>query len=272
MTALRGRVSETRARQPEANYLRALGMASAAAGPGGLVVLDGPGLQTTSPLNFTEGQLLDADIASTVEKLAQSGNLPDLHGRRVLLVSLGYTVDPQADIRQNGQSHLMELWQRIAERAGAESVQVIDVPNTNPSATGLPRVSPVPLPPEYSPRCNTETIFTDDSPVGFRPNSTKFLDKSRATDRLSGIGRWLADHAGAHAKVTGSIAHYGSNNPHGLSEGRAMHVREILLQQGAADSQITAVGAGWGPFPDASAGPDARSDPRNRRVTIELTC
>jgi OmpA-OmpF porin, OOP family len=272
VAALRERMSQTHAQQPQTDYLRAAGLASASAGPGGLVVIDGSGLQTKPPLDFPQGRLLDGSITSTVETLARSGDLPDLRGRRVLLVGLGYTVAPQDDIGQNGQSHLIELWQRIAERAGATQVRVLDVPNTKPSVPGLPPVTRVPVPSRPAPRCNTESIFPDDGPVGFRPNGSEFTDPAGATKRLSDIGAWLVDHPRAHANVTGSVAHYGRNDPHGLSEGRAERVRDVLTGQGATDAQIASAGSGWGPFPDPNAAPDSRSDARNRRVTIELVC
>ena len=79
----RGILGATRAKEPEANPLQALVLASHAAGPGGPVVLIDSGLQTVAPLDFRAPGLLDADPDAVVKALSDSGYLPDLSGHTV---------------------------------------------------------------------------------------------------------------------------------------------------------------------------------------------
>jgi OOP family OmpA-OmpF porin len=273
--AVRGMVGRTAALQPESNPLEALGKAAAAAGPGGTVALIDSGLQTVAPLDFRQPGLLAADPDTVVAALARDGQLPDLHGRKVVLAGIGYTTEPQTALDENRRSHLIELWQKIVTRAGAESVEPVIAPDTTPSRDGLPTVATVTVPPpgQLDLGCNTDVAFTDNGPVGFRANSTEFADSTAAHGVLAKIARWLAGTPAAHADVVGSIAHYGTDDGNsGLSRSRAERVAAVLVKQGAESDQVVAEGIGWGPFPSKSAPPDDLSDSRNRRVVVRLLC
>jgi outer membrane protein OmpA-like peptidoglycan-associated protein len=131
----------------------------------------------------------------------------------------------------------------------------------------------VPPPDNLSVGCNTESILSDDGAVGFEKKSTTFRDEAGARRVLAKFATWLRETSGARATVVGSIAHYGQDEgDSGLSRDRAVRVRNVLVTLGARPEQVTARGAGWGPFPDKQAPPDAISDSRNRRVVIRLSC
>lgn len=274
MNAVADQVSHVRAIEPEADPLKALGIAAASAGPGGTVVLLDSGLQTVAPLNFTVSGVLDTDADDIVNQLAKAGQLPDLEKRTVVLTGIGYTAPPQVSLDQARRSRLVDLWTTIAKRAGATSVVVSSTPNTGPSVDGGPAVTPVPVPPPVSvhPGCNTQAIFADSGAVGFVPDSTEFRDPSAARNALAEFGRWLGNNSAARATVTGSIAHYGANDPNGLSLARAQRVRDMLIATGSSAGQITAVGMGWGPYPARDAAPGEPYDQRNRRVVVNLSC
>jgi outer membrane protein OmpA-like peptidoglycan-associated protein len=275
LAAVRSRMAELAAAAAEANPLEALSTASHAAGPGGTVVLIDSGLQTAAPLDFRKPGLLEADIDSVVTAMAKTKDLPDLRHQKVILAGIGYTAPPQAPLDESQRAHLIELWQRLATAAGASPVVVVTKPATTPSATGLPKVSlaPVPPPGELNLGCNTQSTLPDDGPVGFQPDRTDFADAAAARAALADFATWLARNPTAEGVVTGSTAHYGTDaGKGGLSQARADRVRSLLIDLGARPNQVTAVGMGWGPFPTKTAPPDPISDPRNRRVVIQLIC
>ena len=274
LNAVASQISAVRANSPEANPLKALALAAASAQDGGTVVLLDSGLQTVAPLNFTVEGVLDTDPDDVVEQLARAGQLPNLSGRAVVLIGIGYTAAPQASLDEARRTRLVELWTKLAQRAGASSVVVSDTPNTESAVPGVPEVTPVAVPPVVSvhPGCNTQAIFADSGAVGFVPDSTEFRDPAAARGALTEFGRWLGENPTARSTVVGSVAHYGANTTGGLSLARAHCVRDVLIQTGAQAAQITAVGMGWGPFPTRTGPPGAPHDERNRRVVVELTC
>jgi len=272
--AVRQRTVELAARQPESNPLDALSVAAAAAGPNGTVVLIDSGLQTVAPLDFRDPELFAADADRVVSALDRAGMLPDLQGKKIILAGVGYTAEPQAALSAYQRVHLIELWGRIASAAGAASVQPIGTPSTEPAAAGLPSVSTVPIPDSgvLDLGCDTESILSDDGPVGFQPGSTDFVSDTAARQRLADFATWLTHNPGARGHVAGSIAHYGDNSSNGLSRDRALRVRDVLVDAGVDPDRVTAAGIGWGPFPTDTAPPDPDSDPLNRRVIITLSC
>lgn len=272
--AVPARMTGTTARAPESDLLEALALAASAAGPGGTVVLIDSGLQTVAPLDFREPGLLNAGVETVVTALDEAGMLPDLSDRNVILSGIGSTAAPQPELNGAQRAHLIELWHRIAEAGGAREVTTLTEPRSTPPRSGLPSVSVVDVPEAgvIDVGCDTESILSDDGPVGFRPDSTEFIDAAAARQELTAFAEWLGSNPTAHGHVTGSIAHYGLDSPGGLSATRAEEVRGLLLELGADPGQVSTEGAGWGPFPSRSAGPDPTSDPLNRRVVIELSC
>lgn len=274
MNAVHQEVSRLPATAPQADPLTAVSRAAAAAGSGGTVVLIDSGLQTVAPLDFTRADLLDADPGTLIAQLKAAGELPDLSGRTVILDGIGYTAPPQVPLDEDQRDHLTELWLQIARAAGAASVQIIPAPNTNPSGPGLPPVSTVnvPAPANVHLGCSQQSVLPDDGAVGFLPNSTTFRDESAARAVLTRIADWLRANPDTSARLTGSIAHYGADDGTGLSLGRAQRIRSALVELGAAPGQVTAAGAGWGPFPTRTAAPDPASDQLNRRVVVQIAC
>ncbi|WP_328458410.1 OmpA family protein [Amycolatopsis sp. NBC_00438] len=257
---------------PEANPLEAISHAAAAAGPGGTVALIDSGLQTVAPLDFRADHLLDKNTDWLVSALVQKHALPDLSGRKVILSGIGYTAPPQAELSVGDRAHLIELWQKIARAAGAREVVIVAKPDTTPPDAGLPDVGEIPIQPPGNPvpDCNQDAVLPDDGAVGFVPGHTEFRHEKQATATLQTISDWLKGHSSAKGKITGSIAHYGSDD--GLSKRRADRVRSVLVGLGARPDQLSAAGEGWGPFPSKTAGGSPEFDPLNRRVVISFTC
>ncbi|TDP92918.1 OmpA family protein [Labedaea rhizosphaerae] len=258
----------------ESNPLAALGLASSSAGPNGIVALIDSGLQTMAPLDFRKNNLLDRNPKSVVAALVKTGELPDLHGRTVVLAGIGWTSAPQAQLSDSQRGHLIELWQLIVKAAGARAVVSVPTPSTTPADVGLPEVSPVPIPPpdDLVIGCDKELVLQDDGAVGFVADKTEFRDRTAARTKLAKVADWLRDNPDATGTITGSIAHYGADDPNGLSLDRAAQVRATLVELGAGATQLIAKGRGWGPFPTDTAPPDGNSDVLNRRVVVSLSC
>lgn len=267
-------LTATIARTPESNPLEALALAASTAGDGGTAVLIDSGLQTVAPLDFRDPELFAAGVETIVSALDDAGMLPDLSNRTVILSGIGYTAAPQPEFNSAQRAHLIELWRRIAEAGGARKVIVPTTPSSTAPVSGLPAVSVVDVPAAGALElgCDTESILSDDGPVGFHADSTAFTDPAAAREALTLFADWLGSNPTARADVTGSIAHYGSNTARGLSESRAEEVRGLLVTLGAGPDQVSARGIGWGPFPTPTAPPDSTSDPLNRRVVIDLSC
>jgi OOP family OmpA-OmpF porin len=270
----RGAVSATRAKEPEANPLQALVLAAASAGPDGTVVLIDSGVQTVAPLDFHAPGLIDADPDAVVTALSNKSYLPDLTGHRVVLAGIGYTAVPQPPLDDRRRTNLVHMWEKIVRAAGA-TVETVTSPNTAAAVDDVPTVSPVDVPPTDVIRigCNTESVLSNDGAVGFRPDSTSFVDSNSARQALAEFAAFLKQNREAQASLVGSTAHYGTDDGDGgLSRMRALRVRDVLVELGVAGSRVVAHGAGWGPFPTKNGPPSPADDQRNRRVVITITC
>ena len=270
----RGILGATRAKEPEANPLQALVLASHAAGPGGPVVLIDSGLQTVAPLDFRVPGLLDADPDAVARALSDSGYLPDLSGHTVVLAGIGYTATPQPSLDERRRANLVRIWEKIVTAGGA-TLETVTSPNTADAPENLPTVSPVEVPATDVIKigCNTSSILSNDGAVGFQPDSTSFVDSARSRQALAEFAAFLTRNSDAQASLVGSIAHYGTDDGDGgLSRLRAQRVREVLVDLGVDGTRITAHGAGWGPFPSKDGPPSPADDQRNRRVVISISC
>ncbi|MFY1659708.1 OmpA family protein [Micromonospora sp. WMMD1274] len=261
----------TVAREAEADPLSALRLAASAAGPGGTVVLVDSGLQTKAPLDFRAPGTLFMPPGEIVRQLRKEpGQLPDLTGRHVVLSGIGYTARPQKSLG-GLQRRLVEIWKAIASAGGAETVEVVEGPNTDPSVSKAPKVSAVsiPEPDPVSPSCDSSLDFPDGGAVGFEPEKATFRDQGRARATLSTVADWLRSTPSARVMAVGTIAHHGANVKNGgLAMERARAVADTLVDLGVASSRVTARGAGWGPY----QGTGDEVDKRNRRVVLTITC
>ncbi|WP_231925218.1 OmpA family protein [Micromonospora purpureochromogenes] len=262
-------IANAKAGAPEANVLKALSVASDAAGPGGTVVLVDSGVQTTAPLDFRRNDLLSRRPAAVAKLLKQQRLLPNLSGRKVIMTGLGYTAMPQEPLDDRNRSTLMNLWREIVLAAGATDPVIDSNANTADSAVTSPTVSVVKfVVGDIQPRCDTLAVFPDDGAVGFVPDQARFRDPEAAHKILARFVAFLRENPTAQAVVRGYVAHYGSGD---LSQRRADRVKQELATLGAT-RRITANGMGWGPYPSVSAPPDAKYDQKNRMVTIEVSC
>lgn len=212
---------------------------------GDLVLID-TGLDDRGALNFTVPGLLAADPAEITSQLRATGTLPSLHGFTVTVAGLGYTAPPQAPLPAKWRTSLTQIWAAVITAAGAH-VQIIPQPSQGPAIPTRQPVHPIPVPatPQVTPTPGAPIVFTSQSPVRFKPDSTAFTDPAAAITALTPIARWLAASPDRHATLEGTTADVGPlTGQIRLSLLRADRVRAELIALGAAPAQITTTGAG----------------------------
>ncbi len=252
-----------RAAVPQADLLTALNKAALATQPGGNVVLIDSGLQTVAPLDFRNSNLIDATPSDVVSFLRKQGFLPDLTGRRVLLIGFGNIAAPQQPLDPPQQKSLIAIWTAIAKAGGAACVSVDTNPDDRPEVTGAPPVGSVALPkPPRIHACGT-TILNADNHVNFVPNTAEFIDPAGAKATLQQLADKL-QNGGQRVELIGTTATAGT--PDGrkiLSEQRANAVKQVLVDLGIVASRIhtKGVGTNWhGHVPDIGSNGNGSPD------------
>ena len=92
--------------------------------------------------------------------------------------------------------------------------------------------------------------------------------KGEGTDIVAAHAKYLSTHPTLHVRLEGNTDERGSREYNiGLGERRAQAVRQALLLQGAADSQISTVS--YGAERPVDAGHDEAAWAKNRRVDID---
>jgi OmpA-OmpF porin, OOP family len=265
------------ARAPQADTLTALTLAAQATTPGSNVVLVDSGLQTVAPLSFQESGLLDAVPSDVVNFLRDDKLLPNLKGRHVLLMDLGYTVSPQPPLDLEQQQNVTAIWEQIAKAAGASCVAVDSQPPGSATLSNVPPVSVVPVPrPQQINTCG-DTVLNASNHVNFIENTATFIDPSGAQATLQQLADKL-QNGQQRVKLIGTTATNGTIAYRiNLSNERAEAVKQVLVNDDIAASRITTEGVGtdWpGHVPDIGPGGVLLPGPaeQNREVIAQLSC
>lgn len=235
--------TDIRAQVPQADVLDALAEAASAVPVGGDVIVMDSGLQTMEPLDFRTGLLSD-DTSSIADYLKHSRELPNLRGRHVYFIGLGWTASPQPALSISDRQKLVQIWVQIAEAAGG-CVGLDQAPNTNNALSGRPPVAIVTPPPPPAPPTPCSVISLGDANhVGFKFDSTIFRDPAGARATLQRLASVLM-RTGESMTLTGSTSSEGSDryNTH-LSLRRANAVKAMLVQLGVPANRITTFGDG----------------------------
>jgi outer membrane protein OmpA-like peptidoglycan-associated protein len=236
--------TDIRAQAPQANVLQALAIAAGEVGPGGDVIVMDSGLQTTAPLNFTTGLLAD-DPQTITSFLRKADELPDLTGRHVEFVGLGWTVAPQQGLSIADRGKVGDIWYDIAKAAGASCVSLDQTPDTNAGLSGRPPVSVVtpPPPPQAPVKCSV-TNLDDANNVGFDFDSTTFRNRAGADVTLRQLATVITT-SGDAVTLTGATSSEGSDAYNTqLSLQRAEKVKAVLMGMGVSGGRITTYGDG----------------------------
>ena len=236
--------TDIRAQAPQADVLDALAEAASTVPAGGDVVIMDSGLQTVEPLDFRTGLLSD-DPSSIVDYLRHARELPDLKGRHIDFIGLGWTALPQPALSISLRQKVVQIWEQIAQAAGADCVAVDQTANTSNAVPDRPPVAivtPPPLPPPPT-SCSVVNLG-DANNVGFEFDSTTFRDPSGARATLQTVANVLMQ-TGESVTLTGSTSSEGSDQYNiDLSLRRANAVKAVLVQLGVPASRIQTFGDG----------------------------
>ena len=179
VTRIQDMIGAARPKSPGADDLAALAVAADAARSAGiphaeLVVLDS-GLNDRGALDFAEPGMVAANPSEVASQLKSSDDLPDLRGFTVLLVGLGYTAPPQPPLSAKWRGNVTRIWISAVTSAGARA-EIIPQPARNASIETSQPVKVISVPTDRPVRLTPRTpiVFTDESPVGFKPDSTDF--------------------------------------------------------------------------------------------------
>lgn len=268
--------TDIRAQVPQADVLYALTEAASEVPPGGDVIVVDSGLQTAPPLDFSTG-LLSQDPRIIVGFLKGANELPDLTGRHVYFVGLGWIAAPQPRLDAGYQAKVADIWGQLASAAGASQVCFDSHASTANSVPNLPPVTIVTPPPVPRVPVACSTIdLGDANNVGFDFDSTTFRDPAGARATLQKLATIML-RTSESVTLTGATSSEGSDQHNqDLSQQRADAVKAVLEELGVPASRITAQGAGShlpgrmndrGPNGELLIGPAIA----NRKVVAKLT-
>ena len=133
--------NDARARTPEADVLSAFTLAAESAGRTGNVVLIDSGLGTKGGNDFRRQIDFLENPSRSVSYLQKTHVRPDLRGRNVLFIGLGFVAPPQPQLDNRLRDNTRAIWSKIAQIAGAACVSVDEYPNTQDAVAGVPPVS-----------------------------------------------------------------------------------------------------------------------------------
>ncbi|MFC8526555.1 OmpA family protein [Nocardia sp. NPDC057227] len=254
----RSAIGAVRAKEPHADYLRALQVSAdavrAGCPEGGQIVLQGAGLQDVPPVDFTADGLLDADPAEVAEFLRAHDSLPDLRGIRVVFNGIGETRAPQEKLDQASRNNLVAIWKAIAAAAGATDAVLDTAPRGREAPTDVPAVTPAsaPAPLTFPGGCSIRDFrLPDAGPLGFQPNVAVFRDRQAASAVAGQLANAVQACPGARISLLGATSSFGELTPEGdrtrrdLSRERARAVAALLVASGVEAARIETAGDGY---------------------------
>lgn len=273
-------LNQVRSQVPEADTLKALWLAARDTPVGGTVILFDSGLSTMGPLNFLREGMIEADPTEVVTFLrTQQEAIPDLAGRRVILMGIGDTFAPQEDLTPKMEENVVAIWEAIADAGGPACRETIRKPPlANASLDAVTTVTPIPLNVVYPPICTGPTRLSGGGDVGFRPDTDILLNEAQAKAFLQNLADEILSQPQGQVTVTGTTARWGTEEgQRALSRRRAEVVKRLLVELGVPADRIVTDGVGsYGPTYREDGGPDGPLDPANaafnRSVLVEMAC
>ena len=248
------------AKTPETDLLSAVALAGRQleAEDGGrkeLIIIDS-GLSTMPPLDFSESLLEGVAPENVTELLDEQRALPDLQGiDSVRFFNVGDVAAPQARLTEANRKMLMEIWDKILTKAGAEEIKFqTDLPLSAVYEEGrMPEVSAVAVMERASALESKEVdlgevdaLGFDEETIAFCPDTDEFVDREAAKAALEGAASYMEENPGFCAVLVGTTAKAGDlESCISLSEKRAEAVKGLLTEIGVDAARLEAVGTGY---------------------------
>lgn len=274
LNLLSQKLATLKASSGESDLLGALdtgGRASSAAANKTLYVYDN-GISTAGPLALQNGLLgTDTDVATIVEQLKASENIPNLEGMSVQWWGLGQVVSPQEDLPVWTKTKLKELWTAVIEAGGGSVVVHGDAVTATPPQGDLPEVTAVRF---DDVEAVPVSVTIPESQIAFEPEKAQFANPASAKKTLKEIAADLKTSSVPVLWVTGCTANpqnASTASMQKLSEQRARSVAEALVaEEVGADLKVRGLGPACpGRSPESGTGSELGvAQAKNRRVLI----
>lgn len=252
-TQLTSALSSLAAIEPEADPLTALRIAcrdlhSSTDGEAMLYMFD-TGICTVDGCLDMRGGLENLDVDTTVQKLSEQHEIPNLSNIIVKWTGLADVSDPQEALSESDRANLKALYRAIIEEGNGTVIFTDDLclsesydANTLPSVTTIPVISEVnAITTEHIP----DIVRLGEAQLNFKSNSSEFLDADSAAEILRPFAVYMQTHQDYQLLIAGCTASGNLTTTQELSEQRAEAAKSLLVNQlGAPESSIRTVGLG----------------------------
>ncbi|QDZ16861.1 OmpA family protein [Humibacter ginsenosidimutans] len=276
LTQVTDYIDALQASTPEVDFLDAIDLAARNLGAHSMgVLVVGNGLQTVDPLDFAVKGLLTAEPKQVASDLQSKGELPkNLKGVTVYWSGLGDVAGAQAPLTISARSNLEGIWSAIISAAGG-TLSVLPEPASGAAASGLPSVTPVPVPAEATKTDWSHPIVVRDSDLLFVKNTATFSDPATAKKVLADLVPSIEQN-GQTVTITGTASKDQATSNAAdlvLSKQRADAVEQALVSLGVPASLLVTAGVGheWCGFKSETDASGAYSDAlaeQNRTVIL----
>ena len=204
------------------------------------------GLSTTGALPFQNFADLEdqAQIPTVISALQDAGELADLSSVSVRWFYAGDTMGEQPKLSNNQVEFIKALWEAYINACGGTVVFEDDLPGDYPTPEDAPDVTVVETGIKFT---LPQPIALDEaSGLGFKPDTTDFIDDEVATKQLTQLAVQLQQNGGDYL-LAGSTADDGSALEKAQSFGlqRAQKVKAVLVAiNPELECRLKAVGLG----------------------------
>lgn len=247
-------LSEVQADDPEVDTLQALrlGVRSLASAPKDsvkkMIIVD-TGISTSGLIDF-RNNLIYADPNEIAQELGIKDAIPDLNGITVIWQQLGDVSAPQQELSASQRIALENIWKAVIEKGGGVFENSMIIPKNGVMNRALPNVSVIDLPKEEPVKFDNAldfknpVIFSEDQ-IKFIGNSKEFLEPTKAMETLIPVKDYILKHPDTELLIIGTTA--GDTDTEftkELSLSRAGAVKDILIELGLPDENLSVIGLG----------------------------
>ncbi|WP_223694939.1 OmpA family protein [Leifsonia poae] len=276
LTQITSYINALKASSPEVDFLDAIDQAARTLGSHSMgVLVQGSGLQTTDPLNFSTSGLLYAEPAQVVSDLQTRKLLPaDLSGVTVYWSGLGDVAGAQTPLTIPARSNLAAIWTAVIKAAGG-TLSLLPEPASGSATAGLPAVTTVPVESVQTKTDWSHPIVIRNSDLLFTKDTATFADPTAAQAVLAQLVPSIEQNAQL-VTITGTASKDQATDntaDTALSLRRADAVKAALVQLSVPASLLTTAGVGfswcgWKSETDASGSYSDALAEQNRSVIL----